>query len=81
MRLPCSCGARNDVPPTYGKLPDVGIPGNPFEFFLKEAKIALNDGVAFGKGGQGFVRLNFGCPRSTLEEALGRMKTALMTLK
>jgi len=60
---------------------DAGIPGNPFEFFLKEAKIALNDGVAFGKGGHGFVRLNFGCPRSTLVEALDRMKTALMTLK
>ena len=60
---------------------EAGIPSNPFEFFLKEAKIALNDGVAFGKGGQGFVRLNFGCPRSTLVEALDRMKTALMTLK
>jgi len=60
---------------------EAGIPGNPFEFFLKEAKVALNDGVAFGKGGQGFVRLNFGCPRSTLVEALDRMKTALITLK
>ena len=60
---------------------EAGIPGNPFEFFLKEAKVALNDGVAFGKGGQRFVRLNFGCPRSTLMEALDRMKTALMTLK
>jgi bifunctional pyridoxal-dependent enzyme with beta-cystathionase and maltose regulon repressor activities len=25
------------------------------------------------------VRLNFGCPRSTLADALGRMKTALET--
>jgi cystathionine beta-lyase len=55
---------------------EAGIPGNPFEFFLKE-KVALNDGVAFGKGGQGFVRLNFGCPRSILVEALDRMKAAL----
>jgi cystathionine beta-lyase len=49
----------------------------PYQFFLDKAKVALNDGAAFGTGGQGFVRLNFGCPRSTLQEALERMKTAL----
>jgi cystathionine beta-lyase len=37
----------------------------------------LNDGVSYGAGGQGFVRLNFGCPRSMLEEALLRMKKSL----
>lgn len=55
------------------------IPGNPHEFFLEKARVALNDGAAFGKGGEGFVRLNFGCPRSTLREALERMRTALRT--
>jgi cystathionine beta-lyase len=54
-----------------------GIPGNPFEYFLKEAKVALNDGKEFGKGGEGFVRLNFACPRKILREALDRMKQAL----
>jgi cystathionine beta-lyase len=57
------------------------IEGSPYEFFLKEAKVALNDGTVFGPGGQGFVRLNFGCPRSTLEEALSRMKQALLKKK
>ena len=57
------------------------IPGNPHEFFLEKARVALNDGSPFGRGGDGFVRLNFGCPRSTLEEALGRMKNALMALR
>jgi cystathionine beta-lyase len=57
-----------------------GIPGNPFEFFLKEAKVALNDGREFGKGGEGFVRLNFACPRRTLSEALDRMRSALQRL-
>jgi cystathionine beta-lyase len=47
------------------------------EFFLKQARVGLNDGRDFGLGGEGFVRLNFGCPRSTLEEALRRMKTAM----
>jgi cystathionine beta-lyase len=50
---------------------------NPFEFFLQNARVALSDGRIFGPGGNGFVRLNFGCPRSTLEEALNRMKRAL----
>lgn len=53
------------------------IPGNPFRFFREKAKVALYDGSHFGKGGEGFVRLNFGCPRSTLLEALERMKAAV----
>ncbi len=53
------------------------INGTPHEFFLKEAKVALNEGKEFGFGGEGFVRLNFGCPRKTLEDALERMKAAL----
>jgi cystathionine beta-lyase len=53
------------------------INGTPHEFFLKQAKVALNEGRDFGSGGEGFVRLNFGCPRSILVEALGRMKAAL----
>jgi cystathionine beta-lyase len=50
---------------------------DPYTFFLERAKVALNDGVAFGPGGAGFVRLNFGCPRPLLTEALERMRTAL----
>jgi len=54
-----------------------GIPGNPYRFFLKHAGVALSDGIVFGRGGEGFVRLNFGCPRATLGAALDRMKAAL----
>jgi cystathionine beta-lyase len=53
------------------------ISGTPHEFFLQQARVALNEGRYFGKEGEGFVRLNFGCPRKTLEEALQRMKAAL----
>jgi len=56
---------------------NAGIAGNPYEFFRREAKVALNDGIPFGAGGEGFVRLNFGCPRSLLLEGLERMKAAL----
>jgi len=55
--------------------------GNPYEFFLREARVALGDGASFGRGGEGFVRLNFGCPRATLMEALTRMKRALQSVQ
>jgi cystathionine beta-lyase len=57
-----------------------GSPGSPGKFFLEKARVAFNDGAIFGAGGEGFVRLNFGCPRSTLEKALERMKQALVGL-
>ncbi len=47
------------------------------DFFIKKGKVAFNDGPSFGPGGEGFVRLNFGCPREVLIEGLERMKTAL----
>lgn len=60
---------------------EADLPDGPYQFFLKEAKAALNDGKAFGTGGEGFVRLNFGCPRSLLQEALERMQAALSSHK
>lgn len=51
--------------------------GDPFAFFLERARVALSDGATFGPGGAGFVRLNFGCPRSLLAEGLDRMRDAL----
>jgi cystathionine beta-lyase len=50
---------------------------NPARYF-ERAGIGLSDGQEFG--GPGYVRLNFGCPRTTLDEALERMKTALQAL-
>jgi len=51
----------------------------PQHFFLKHAGVALNEAAAFGPGGEGFARLNFGCPASTLMVALERMEAALQT--
>ena len=50
---------------------------DPYTFFLEEARVALNDGKLFGPGGEGFVRLNFGCPRALLADGLARMAAAL----
>jgi cystathionine beta-lyase len=54
-----------------------GIQGNPYQFFLNEARVGFNDGVTFGKDGEGFVRMNFACTRQVLTQALQRMQTAL----
>jgi cystathionine beta-lyase len=54
-----------------------GLPESPYDFFLKKAKIAFNKGDSFGTGGKGFVRMNFACTRTTLNEALDRMKSAI----
>ena len=59
---------------------EAGIEGAPCKFFLEEAKVALNDGKTFGQGGEGFVRLNFGCSRTILERALNQMSAALHKL-
>ncbi|MDT3672029.1 MAG: PatB family C-S lyase [Aromatoleum sp.] len=66
------------VPPeaTYLAWIDCRAAGlaDPAKFF-EDAGVGLSDGSAFGM--PGFVRLNFGCPRTVLAEALGRMQRAL----
>ena len=44
------------------------IPG-----FFTGAGLALNDGSMFGPGGEGFMRLNVGCPKIILEKALEQL--------
>src|SRR5262249_59438432 len=54
------------------------IPGDdPYTFFLEQARVGLNDGATFGRGGKGFVRLNFGCPPAPLRDGPRRLPQAL----
>ncbi len=46
------------------------------KFTVEKAKLALNDGGRFGTGGEGWLRINIGCPRSTIQEALERLEKA-----
>jgi len=64
------------VEATYLSWIDVRASGieDPVRFF-EQAGVGLSGGADFGL--EGFVRLNFGCPRPLLAEALGRMRTAL----
>ncbi|WP_428661176.1 MalY/PatB family protein [Runella sp.] len=43
---------------------------------LEKAGVGVSDGIQFD--GEGFIRLNFACPRSRLEEVLRRMKTVFV---
>lgn len=47
------------------------------DVFVNKARLALNDGAMFGPGGEGFMRLNVGSPRSLLQEAMERLRHAL----
>lgn len=50
------------------------------KFTSEQAKVALNDGGRFGTGGDGWLRVNIGCPKNVLEEALERLKLAFANL-
>ena len=51
------------------------------DLFVNRARLALNDGEAFGPGGEGHMRMNVGAPRAMLTEALSRLETAVKSLK
>jgi len=51
--------------------------GDVKDFFLEKSRVNLYSGRVYGPGGEGFIRLNFGCPRPVLQEALHRLATAL----
>jgi cystathionine beta-lyase len=46
------------------------------DFLIHEAKLGLSDGPIFGKDGSGFERINVGCPRVILNEAMNRLLKA-----
>jgi cystathionine beta-lyase len=45
--------------------------------FVNSAGLALNDGTMFGHEGNGYMRLNVGCPRSLVAFGLDRLKVAI----
>ncbi|MFR5745848.1 MAG: MalY/PatB family protein [Anaerostipes hadrus] len=47
------------------------------DLIIHKAKLWLDSGKIFGKNGEGFQRINVACPRSTVKEALDRMKEAM----
>ena len=57
---------------------DLGLPRSELvSLFVNKARLALNDGEMFGPGGAGFMRLNVGCSKTVLKQALEQLKQAL----
>lgn len=46
------------------------------KLIVDKAKVGLNNGAGFGIEGNGWMRLNIGCPRSVLAEGLNRLNNA-----
>ena len=44
---------------------------------VKDARVGLSNGILFGPDGEGFQRINIGCPRATLEKGLRQIAGAL----
>ena len=56
----------------------LGLPQDKLmDLFRSKAKVIPSDGSSYGPGGEGFVRLNVGCPASILDEALSRIRTTI----
>lgn len=47
------------------------------DLMLNKAKVYFDEGYIFGEEGEGFERINLACPRSTLDEALVRIRDAV----
>jgi cystathionine beta-lyase len=47
------------------------------KILIEKAGVVMNKGSMFGTGGEGYFRLNFGCPKATLEKGLNRIVEGL----
>ncbi len=46
-------------------------------FFVREARVGMSPGALFGQGGEGYMRINLGAPRSVIREATQRIVAAV----
>lgn len=70
----------DDVQATYLAWIDArGLGLSEPALFFEKAGVVLYDGREFQ--GEGFLRLNFGCPRRVLKEGLGRLRQAVHSLQ
>jgi len=47
------------------------------KWMTQDVGLGLNPGTMFGPGGEGFMRINFACPKQQLEDALQRIKACI----
>ena len=51
------------------------------DVLIKQQKVAIMPGYTYGEEGNGFIRLNAGCPRVKLEQGVERLTAAIRTLR
>ncbi|MFK0003065.1 MalY/PatB family protein [Paenarthrobacter sp. NPDC090522] len=57
---------------------DLGLDAEALDrFMLLDARLWLDKGQKFGAEGHGYMRVNLGCPRTTVDEAINRLLTAV----
>ena len=66
----------------FPRIKDTGLTDKEFsELMLKEAKVAVVPGSAFGKAGEGYIRISYATAYEKLEEAMDRMEKVLKEKK
>jgi cystathionine beta-lyase len=59
-----------------------GLTGKELQnFFVTKAGVGMNEGSAFGPGGEGFMRMNLGATHSTVMTALEQIERAVASLR
>ncbi|AIF69639.1 aminotransferase [Palaeococcus pacificus DY20341] len=62
----------------FPRIRDTGLKSKEFsELMIKEARVALVPGSAFGKAGEGFIRISYATAYEKLEEAMDRIEKVL----
>ncbi len=56
---------------------NAGIQEDLHRFLIDKAGLWLDAGSRFGTGGNGFMRMNIGCPQAVLQEAVQRLEKAI----
>ncbi|MBN2666861.1 MAG: PatB family C-S lyase [Bacteroidales bacterium] len=51
------------------------------EFFVSKAGVGLNEGSAFGHGGEGFMRMNLGTTRLRITKAMEQIRKAVESIR
>jgi aminotransferase len=66
----------------FPRIKDTGLSSKEFsELMIKEAKVVLVPGSAFGQAGEGYVRISYATAYEKLEEAMDRMEKVLKEKK
>jgi aminotransferase len=66
----------------FPSIESFGMPSEAFaEFLVKEARVTTVPGSAFGKRGEGYIRISYAAAYEQLMEALNRIERAVKSLK